>query len=123
MPEWTLPAETRSVGRARRLTAGALVNESASARERVTLVVSELVTNCIRHAGTELALKLTHRNDTVLVEVTDFGSGRPRLLDPAPAEPHGRGLMLVEALSGQWGVTNNADRSKTVWCTIALAAS
>jgi anti-sigma regulatory factor (Ser/Thr protein kinase) len=122
MPEWTLPAETRSVGRARRLTAGAMVEDSASARERVTLVVSELVTNCIRHAGTELGLRLTRHNGTVLVEVTDFGAGRPKLLDPVPAEPHGRGLMLVQALARQWGVTDNSDRSKTVWCTIALAS-
>jgi signal transduction histidine kinase len=123
MPEWTLPAETRSVGKARRLTTGAMPDVPASARERVALVVSELVTNCIRHAGTELALKLTRNNGTVLVEVTDYGKGRPKLLAPAPAEPHGRGLMMVQALARQWGVTDNVDHGKTVWCTIALAPS
>lgn len=121
MPEWTLPAEPRSVGRARRLTAGAMAGDSASARDRVALVVSELVTNCVRHAGTDVALKLTRTNGDVLVEVTDYGSGRPTLLAPAPAEPHGRGLMMVQALARQWGVTDSPP-GKTVWCTIALAA-
>lgn len=121
MPEWQLRAEPGSVGHARQLTAAALRDAPASTRDTVMLVVSELVTNGIRHVGTDVALRVTRHDDHVRVEVTDTGAGEPVVRNPGPLEPHGRGLRIVEALAYRWGVDPGVGGGKTVWCTIRAA--
>jgi signal transduction histidine kinase len=121
MPEWQLPAETASVPLARRLATDALTDVPQRTLEVVALVVSELVTNCLRHAGTDLHLKVTQRSDHVQVEVSDHGRGRPARKSPPPSVAHGRGLQIVQALTRGWGVVPAAaGAGKTVWCSVAI---
>ncbi|MEU5331940.1 SpoIIE family protein phosphatase [Streptomyces asoensis] len=99
----------------------------------VTLVVSELVTNAVVHAGTDVGLecRLEEAPDrpgppgggcrAVVVEVCDHHPSRaPRdgALEPSYGTPeYGRGLRLVAALSDAWGVTYRKG-AKTVWARL-----
>jgi GAF domain-containing protein/anti-sigma regulatory factor (Ser/Thr protein kinase) len=81
------------------------------------LVVSELVTNGMLHAGAPVKLRLRATEDGVRIEVED----RSRI---APVRPiatldsmTGRGIALVEALARRWGVQQLAD-GKVVWCEL-----
>jgi anti-sigma regulatory factor (Ser/Thr protein kinase) len=81
------------------------------------LLLSELVSNSILHAGTELLVELSNADNTILIAVTD-GSTRPARLRPsAPLAEAGRGLMLVDALSTRWGVTA-WPTGKRVWAEL-----
>ena len=79
------------------------------------LLVTELVTNAVRHGGDPLDLQVTDDDQVFRVEVTDHGSTMPVRRDEVdPWSEGGRGLMLVETLSDSWGVTP-AHPGKTVW--------
>ncbi|WP_442805053.1 ATP-binding protein, partial [Streptomyces luteogriseus] len=91
-----------------------------------TLVVSELVTNAVVHAGTDVEMECRLEGDTpdtaaLVVEVSDHHPSRaPR--GSEPETPHdtpeyGRGLRLVGALSEAWGITYRTGR-KTVWARL-----
>ncbi|MEU0915667.1 ATP-binding SpoIIE family protein phosphatase [Streptomyces althioticus] len=91
--------------------------------EDAALVASELVTNAVVHAGTEVHLTCRLEEDTggLVVEVADRHPSRaPRDDAEAPAHDipeYGRGLRLVAALAESWGVTYRAG-SKTVWARL-----
>lgn len=121
MPEWALPSEKASVPRARQLATEALSGLPSDAIQTVALVVSELATNCVQHAGTEFRLRVRREGAQVHVEVTDGSQRQPTLRHPSPSQPHGRGLQIVEALARRWGVIPaTAGTGKTVWCRIAI---
>jgi len=112
-----LPADTSSPSRARAIVSDLLHRwQLADLEEAATLLVSELVTNGVRHAGTGMQLVLTRQTATqIRVAVIDKAPAadvRPRESDGA-AEG-GRGLFLVDHLSTGWGsVADGA--GKTVW--------
>jgi anti-sigma regulatory factor (Ser/Thr protein kinase) len=83
----------------------------------VALMVSELVTNAIVHGAPPILLSVRAGDGTLRVKVTDHGTGRPRRLDLGRNCDHGRGLMIVEALADQWGVTgpDPEGTAKSVW--------
>ncbi|HKC27557.1 MAG TPA: ATP-binding protein [Jatrophihabitans sp.] len=121
MPEWVLASRAESVAHARRLAVSSLPGLSTAAAQAVALIVSELATNCVRHAGTEFRLRVTPQPQSVRIEVTDAAGGRPALRNPAPTEPHGRGLQIVQVLATRWGVqADEGNAGKTVWCTVAV---
>ncbi|WP_411150815.1 SpoIIE family protein phosphatase [Streptomyces sp. A30] len=87
------------------------------------VVVSELVTNAVVHAGTEveLACRLEPMTGALVVEVLDHHPSRaPRDASADAsyeASEYGRGLRLVAALSESWGVTYRTG-AKTVWARL-----
>ena len=83
-------------------------------------IASELVTNALTAGSSEIELSLGLRADAVYIEVGDDASGTVRLAHPEPTDPKGRGLLVVAALSREWGVTS-ADGGKQVWAEIPLA--
>ena len=92
----------------------------------IRLLVSELVTNAIRHAeaadGGEVGLDVTIDHELVRVEVADPGAG----FDPTPRDdemsrPGGWGLYLVDRIADRWGVVRN--RMTRVWFEIDSAAA
>jgi anti-anti-sigma regulatory factor/anti-sigma regulatory factor (Ser/Thr protein kinase) len=87
--------------------------------DRAVLVASELVTNAVLHARTELRLRLELRGDLLHLAVRD---GNPRMLVimPGPEAEGGRGLWLVDQLTRAWGVNRHPDGGKVVWCTLRL---
>jgi len=82
------------------------------------IVVTELVTNAFVHAGTRCALRAWLTDRALRLQVTDYGPGMP---DPRAADEraeHGRGLLLVSALSVGWGVEVLPDAGKVVWAEL-----
>jgi len=87
-------------------------------QDKLALIVSELTTNAFRAHSDVVTVSLDVDDDCVLVGVTDDAPGDPRVLEPSMAQRHGRGLLIVEALSIRWGVDRDGPR-KTVWATLA----
>lgn len=108
-----------SIRRAREFVAGVLSQASAELRERAVLITSELATNAIRHAHSTFTVTADLTPEEVYVTVTDTGQALPLLRHPQPTEPHGRGLMIVNALADRWGIDTQS-ASKTVWFALAL---
>ena len=83
------------------------------------LVVSELVTNSVVHAGSVLHLAVSAAEGRVRVAVHDHGGGAPRAREERLAEHvGGRGLQLVRAVTRGWGVLPARHGGKTVWAVL-----
>lgn len=91
---------------------------SADVVSDAQLVVSELVTNGVRAGCHEMALALAVHPDELVIEVIEDAPGRPQRKRLGPGDDHGRGLVLVEALSRSWGVRELSGR-KAVWAVLA----
>lgn len=90
------------------------------------LLVSELVTNAVRHGGPEVSVRVRVEPATLDVAVRDDGATVPpaRPLAPDASSPTGRGLLLVDTVSAEWGVTpSNPPPGKTVWFRLARPAA
>jgi len=114
--ELTLPPEPSSVAAAReQLCAAVGTDLPADEVETLRLLVSEVVTNAVRHGGNGHDVEVNlHWNAEVRVEVSDHGDGftpHPRL--GALDEPGGFGLYLVGRLAERWGVETS--EGTTVW--------
>ncbi|MGW2657549.1 ATP-binding protein [Streptomyces sp. NPDC001478] len=77
----------------------------------VVLVVSELVTNAIKHGHGEVELVVRVVSGKVTVSVTDENPAPAVLKMPGPDDLSGRGMALVEAYSDKWGSTG-----EETWC-------
>ena len=82
--------------------------------DTVALLASELVTNAILHARTELELSVRLTPSAIRVDVADRNPQRPVPRDAAPEDTSGRGLALVETLASAWGVDERPG-GKSVW--------
>jgi anti-sigma regulatory factor (Ser/Thr protein kinase) len=96
--------------------------------EDATIVVSELVTNALRHGarGTGdvaidgIELVLCRRAGLIACAVADPGTEPPLLMTPDPAAETGRGLRVVQALSADWGWTRLSGHCKAVWAILRV---
>lgn len=113
--EWRLDPEPREVARARRLVRAQLLDWGLpQAVDTAQLLVSEVVTNAVRHAGsTSVGLRVILA-DALLFEVTDDEPALPVMLGADPHDEAGRGLRVVSRLAREWGATASGHR-KTVW--------
>jgi serine/threonine-protein kinase RsbW len=116
-------SEPASVPAARRFATEALKGVSGETLDAVELMVSELATNCVRHASTAFDLTVAEERGTIRVEVTDRAGGTPTMRSPGPEDPTGRGLQIVNMLAESWGVDHGSGQGKTVWLTISAQAS
>lgn len=87
----------------------------------VALITSELVTNAVRHSGTEgdgqVDVRLERKDRHVVLQVIDHGPGFEPA-DPVPREESGWGLLLVDRISERWGVRTG--EASSVWAEIPL---
>ncbi|MEW2400638.1 SpoIIE family protein phosphatase [Streptomyces sp. NPDC046862] len=116
---WDVPADPAMVAEARKFAAGRLEEWGLDDASYITeLVVSELVTNAIRHAEPPVQLRLI-LDRTLICEVSDASSTAPHLRRARTYDEGGRGLMLVAQLTQAWGTRHTA-LGKTIWAEQAL---
>jgi anti-sigma regulatory factor (Ser/Thr protein kinase) len=88
------------------------------------IAASELVTNAVEHARTELLITVARRGCGLYMAVRDGSADRPCLLASAPAgakgtDEHGRGLWIVQQVASAWGAVPTHDGAgKVVWASI-----
>ncbi|WP_254407891.1 SpoIIE family protein phosphatase, partial [Streptomyces sp. AC495_CC817] len=111
---WELPADPALVAEARKTTSRQLgtwgLDELAFTTE---LIVSELVTNAIRHAAGPIRLRLVLER-TLTCEVFDGGATAPHLRHPRTTDEGGRGLFLISQFTQRWG-TRFLPEGKVIW--------
>lgn len=116
----SLPKDPSSPSAARRLVTRACEDWGCtSVLDAALLVVTELVTNALVHAGTACDLRVRLRAGVLRLEVDDEGRGTPDLQRSSTSDEHGRGLFLVSAMALSWGI-GPTDDGKTVWAELAV---
>ena len=119
-----LPCDASSVGAARRLVRRQLARVADELNDETldaaSLLISELVTNAIVHARTDVALRAAFGDGVFRVEVSDGSPALPAGRSPTGIGGTGHGLQLIEAIATRWGVKPSAS-GKTVWFELACA--
>jgi anti-anti-sigma factor len=118
-----LARDAGSAARARRVVAQAcrdwgLDRFPERFRDDARLVVSELVSNALRHAGTAPELYLEWTGEQLVVAVGDADPRPPQMLDSPPSAAGGRGVQLVARIAARWGSAPAADGGKLVWASL-----
>ena len=114
------PRDIDAVGAARRWLAEFLDGHRRSATETqdAELVVSELVTNALRHGlGDVVVRSALIDGDLLQFSVTDSGPELPELQPVDPDRIGGVGLQIVDRLASEWGVASFPG-GKTVWAML-----
>lgn len=116
-----LPAELRSPGAARSLVrAVATESDLGDVLDEAVLLTTELVTNAVVHAQTQVTLEITADSSGLTVTVLDEVAGPlvPLTDTGRPDDERGRGLILVNGMAQRWGTVHH-DRGKGVWFHLA----
>ncbi|MFD9007100.1 ATP-binding protein [Streptomyces sp. NPDC059582] len=100
--------------------------EPAEVSDDLQLIVSEIVTNALIHAGSDVDVRLRAFADHIRLEVLRDADSNPPIPSPLVLSEeaneqaeHGRGLLIVEALAGVWNSSPNG-RGKTVWLDMPI---
>ena len=121
----TYEPQQRSVSEARRFVRSTLGEWGmGEVTDLAVLAVSELVTNAVVHAGTEVRVGLSVEDGSLRLEVEDSHPDRALpLSQPQPTEDAegGRGLLITSALTPIWGVEYTRT-AKTVWLSFVLSS-
>jgi CheY-like chemotaxis protein len=114
-----IPADVREVREARRfVTSRCEAWGCQDGIDDASLIVSELVTNAIVHAGTSCRLTVRRRPHAFRLEVRDGRNTQPDPRLSGPSEEHGRGLFLVSATAVAWGIEPAPGEGKIVWAEL-----
>ncbi|AWZ10152.1 histidine kinase [Streptomyces sp. ICC1] len=120
--DWEVPFEPSAVGVVRTRAVEKLeewgLSELAFGTE---LVLSELVTNAIRHGSAPVRVRLLNDGRLLTCEVSDGSSTSPHLRYAATTDEGGRGLFLVAQIGGRWG-TRYTPSGKIIWSEQSLPA-
>ncbi|MCU1675275.1 MAG: ATP-binding region ATPase domain protein [Frankiales bacterium] len=127
MPRISIPPSAASVAAVRHALADDLINVgTGDAVSDATLVLSELVSNAVRHAtpvtgdGLVINWHVEDGGAMVVIAVTDGSAdAEPRRAPPDTVSDSGRGLAIVDMIASDWGVRRGPDH-KTVWARVPL---
>ena len=117
----TLADGLQAPAHARAWTAARLPPLPSHVVEDALLLVSELVTNAVRHGRPAIEITLSATTERVRIGVRDGGEGLPVLPTGQPSidRPTGRGLLIVAATATDWGVERTPGTAgKTVWAEL-----
>lgn len=129
---YTIGGGSRSITAARDFTVATLHRWGGAERiADIAIVVSELLTNALRHAlpacgdtrlRRRIRLGLVQLGSCVLCAVSDPSTAAPVPQTPGSLAESGRGLQIVCALSDQWGYTTSGQAGKVVWAVLGQRA-
>ncbi|GHC98298.1 hypothetical protein GCM10010313_06820 [Streptomyces violarus] len=118
---WQVSPDPAAVAEARKAACRQLSKWGVDDAVFVTeLVVSELITNAIRHGRPPIELRLIY-DRTLICEVSDGSTTAPHLRRARSFDEGGRGLLLVAQLTQSWGTRQTVD-GKTIWAEQSLTA-
>jgi len=124
---WELPGGLGAAAQARRLVRcwlAAWATQDGEAVGNLVLAVSELAANAAEHGAPPVVLTLTAEQRAGQIVVTaavhDAGARLPSVFAGDALDERHRGLVIVEAVTGKWGVREAADGGKDVWCEVAV---
>jgi len=114
-----LTPEPQSAPRARAVVREVLRGSRIeSVLDAAELCVSELVTNAVLHAGTQIQLEVRYAASIVRLSVRDHSPNVPVLVRHTRTASTGRGMAMVAAVADAWGIDQHDGRGKTVWCEL-----
>lgn len=116
--ELRLTADADAPALARERLLQALGSCEAETKRRAELLMSELVTNAVRHGpgSGEIDVCVLRTHDAVKIVVSDIGVG----FNPVnPPLSDGYGLAIIESLSREWGVVDTENEFR-VWCVVEV---
>jgi anti-sigma regulatory factor (Ser/Thr protein kinase) len=116
--EQSFACSLEAPGAARRFVAAALESLGECDRVGILVVVSELVTNAVLHAASDLSVSVSVSDSVIRVEVRDASRAVPAAFEAANRATNGRGLTVVNAWATRWG-TELLDSGKVVWAEVA----
>ncbi|WP_413084656.1 SpoIIE family protein phosphatase [Streptomyces caniferus] len=112
--EWDVPRDPAAVGPVRNACVRQLADWGLQHIAFGTeLILSELITNAIRHGAEPIHVRLLHTR-TLICEVSDGSSTSPHIRQAKDTDEEGRGLFLVAQFADHWG-TRYSPRGKTIW--------
>lgn len=114
-----LAIHTASAGTARRFVSSFLTESPPVVVGAAELLVSELVTNAVKHANLQgtpgtVGLRVAVEDHLLRVEVSDGDPVMPQVGDGSVDAPSGRGLLIIDRLADRWGCFR-AGVGKVVW--------
>lgn len=115
-----IECSSRAPAEARRVVEALAAEIEPAVLRDMQLLVSEVVTNSVRHSGSNDAIRLRvwTRPSRLKVEIADGGFGFDADgLDPEGGGEGGRGLLILDALADRWGVS--PDARGRVWFELA----
>jgi serine/threonine-protein kinase RsbW len=92
----------------------------AHLQETADLIVSELVTNALRHANpgeSQVGLRLEATEAWLRIEVQDMDPRMPQPRIPGPLDDSGFGFVIIDSLADKWGV-RETEEGKAVWAQL-----
>lgn len=117
---WRMPPRLESVPRTRELVRGTLRDWGLESLVDTTeLLMSELVTNAVRHARGDIEIQMA-KGESLVVEVADDDERLPHRTEVTPEDERGRGLALVNVVAQEWGA-RSITSGKVVWFELPLA--
>ena len=117
----TLPAELESSRLARTFVRQSWPDLDSNVLDDVALIVTELVSNAVKHGAPELQLRLRRDPFAVDVAVLDHGADMPptEVRQADLAATSGRGLFMVDQLANRWGCEPLVgETGKAVWASL-----
>ncbi|MEV5508722.1 SpoIIE family protein phosphatase [Streptomyces orinoci] len=118
--EWDMPCEPAAVAPVRNACVRRLEDWGLEELTFSTeLILSELITNAVRHGGEPIAVRLLWDQHTLICEVSDGSSTSPRPRIAKASDEGGRGLFLVARLAQRWG-TRYTPTGKVIWAEQSL---
>src|SRR5260370_9656344 len=124
-----LRRDPAQVGQARRLVRESLARwDLDDYIDYTVLIISELVTNALRHGAGTISIQLSRAGHDLRIEVHDHGPGRPVRRHPGTGDAGGRGLEVIDGLlrmyDGHRGCTDDDTRpGQTVYVVMSLIAN
>lgn len=123
-----LPAVSSGIQRARSVAGALPVTLDDEARDDLRLLVSEVVTNAVRHGGSQahetderVRVRMGVEGRRLRVEVFDGGAGfRPARRRPDADPGSGWGVHFVRELADRWGTAHDAREGSVVWFELRL---